>query len=118
MDRRTPMQRFQNQPSLRALGLAPGAWRRAWSGLLVLAVALASFMHVAHSHDADAPSTFKQHCTFCSTFDRGGGPPPATPALLPAEPVPSFTSPVPQAPVVSVEILSDAQPRAPPPLQA
>ena len=75
------MQGIHDQLSLRALGLVPGAYRRAWSGLLVLAIALASFMHLAHSHDADAPSISKHHCTYCSTFDRGGAPPPATPPL-------------------------------------
>ncbi len=112
------MQGIHNQSSLRTLGLVPGACRRVWSGLLVLAIALASFMHVAHSHDAGAPSTYKQHCTFCSTFDRGGGPPPASPAPLPAEPVPSFACAVPQAPVAHAEIHSDGQPRAPPFLPA
>lgn len=112
------MRRIQNQPSLRALGLVPGAYRRAWSGLLVLALALASFMHVAHSHDADAPSVYKHHCTYCSTFDRGGAPPPASLALLPAEPAPACTIAAPPAPVDRLEIRSDGQPRAPPSFQA
>ena len=112
------MQGIQNQPSLRALGLVPGACRRAWSGLLILAIALASFMHVAHSHDADAPSSYKQHCTFCSTFDRGSAPPPASPALLPTQPAPSVALPASPARVACVEFHSDSQPRAPPSLQA
>jgi hypothetical protein len=108
---------IQSQPS-QALGLLPGARRRAWSTLLVLALALASFMHVAHSHDADAPSTHKQHCTFCSSFDRGGAPPPATPAVLPFELVPVFVlTPLPSPPA-RVEQRAACRPRAPPLLQA
>jgi hypothetical protein len=112
------MQGIRSQPSLQALGLTPGLRRRVWSGLLVLALALASFMHVAHSHDADAPSLYKQHCTYCSTFDRGGAPPPATPSSLPAMPAPSCAIAAPSAPIAHVEIRSDAQPRAPPFFQA
>jgi len=112
------MQGIQIQPSLRALGLVPGAYRRAWSGLFVLALALASFMHVAHSHDVDAPSIYQQHCTYCSTFDRGGAPPPASLAALPTDPAPSLTIAAPPSPVALVEIDCDGQPRAPPSLQA
>jgi hypothetical protein len=112
------MQGIHNQPSLRALGLVPGVHRRVWSGLLVLAIALASFLHVAHSHDADAPSIYKQHCTYCSTFDRGGAPPPASLAALPAEPAAYFVVVSLHAPVVRVQLRSALQPRAPPFLQA
>jgi hypothetical protein len=112
------MQGIRNQPSLQALGLVPGMRRRVWSGLLVLAIALASFLHVAHSHEADAPSLNKQHCTYCSTFDRGGAPPPASIATLPAEPAPSFVFVAPQAPVTDLQLRSALQPRAPPSLQA
>ena len=112
------MQGIRSQPSLQALGLVPGLRRRVWSGLLVLAVALASFLHVAHSHDADAPSIYKQHCTYCGTFDRGGAPPPASFATLPSRPAPSFVVAVPQAPVTGVQLRSALQPRAPPLLQA
>jgi len=112
------MQGIQNRPSLQALGLVPGVRRRVCSGLLVLVLALASFLHVAHSHDADAPSAYKQHCTYCSTFDRGGAPPPASLATLPAEPAPSLIVAAPQAPVTPVELRSTGQPRAPPFLQA
>lgn len=112
------MQGIRNQPSLQALGLVPGVSRRVWSGLLVLAIALASFLHVAHSHEADAPSIYKQHCTYCSTFDRGGAPPPASIATLPAEPAPSFVVVAPLAPVSGVRLRSALQPRAPPSLQA
>ena len=112
------MQGIRNQPSLQALGLVPGVRRRVWSGLLVLAIALASFLHVAHSHEADAPSIYKQHCTYCSTFDRGGAPPPATPAALPAEPAPSFVAVTLHALVTRAPLRSALQPRAPPFLQA
>jgi hypothetical protein len=112
------MQGHRNQPSLQALGLVPGLRRRAWSGLLILAIALASFLHVAHSHEADAPSIYKQHCTYCSTFDRGGAPPPAAVATLPAGSAPSFIVVVPQAPITGVQLRSALQPRAPPSLQA
>lgn len=50
---------------------------------LALAVGLASFMHVAHSHDANGAdgSSVSQLCSFCSSFDRGTAPPPASSAL-------------------------------------
>ena len=112
------MQGFHNRPSLQALGLVPGVRRRVWCGLLVLALALASFLHVAHSHDADAPSVYKQHCTYCGTFDRGGAPPPASLATLPARPAPSFVVDVTQAPVTRPQHRSAVQPRAPPFIQA
>jgi hypothetical protein len=108
------MQGIRSQSSLQALGLAPGLRRRAWSGLLVMAIALASFLHVAHSHDADAPSVYKQHCSYCSTFDRGGAPPPASIVVLPAGPVPSFVVGALRAPVTRVQLRSALQPRAPP----
>ena len=112
------MQGIRSQPSLQALGLAPGLRRRAWSALLVLALALASFMHVAHSHDADAPSIYKQHCTYCGTFDRGGAPPPAALVALPAAPAPSFVVETGATPVVRLHLRSALQPRAPPSFQA
>lgn len=112
------MQGMRSQPSLQALGLVPGLRRRVWSGLIVLALALASFLHVAHSHEADAPSIYKQHCSYCSTFDRGGAPPPASIAVLPAEPAPSFVVVSAQAPATRVQPRSALQPRAPPFLQA
>ena len=112
------MQGIHSQPPLQALGLLPGARRRAWSVLVVLALALASFMHVAHSHDADAPSIYKHHCTFCSTIDRGGAPPPAPLVVLPVGPAPIFVvAPLP-APQARVELRSACRPRAPPFLQA
>jgi len=109
---------IQSQPSLQALGLVPGARRRAWSALLILALAFASFMHVAHSHEADAPSIYKQHCTYCSTFDRGSAPPPASLAALPAAPVPSFVVAAPPQPLIRAELRTACQPRAPPFFQA
>jgi hypothetical protein len=109
---------IQSQPTLQGLGLLPGARRRAWSMLLVLAIAVASFMHVAHSHAADAPSIYKQHCTFCSTFDRGGAPPPATEGVLPAQPAPVLVVAPLHAPCAPVEQRSTCRPRAPPFLQA
>jgi hypothetical protein len=112
------MQGIQSQPALQVLGLVPGARRRAWSILLVLAIAVASFMHVAHSHDADSPSIYKQHCTFCSTFDRGGAPPPATSVVLPAEPAPVLVIAPLHTPCTPVEQRSACRPRAPPFLQA
>ena len=112
------MQGFQIRPPLQVLGLVPGLGRRAWAGLLVLALALASFMHVAHSHEADAPSIYKQHCTYCGTFDRGSAPPPAVPAALPAEPAPSVSIVAPQAGFTPVRLRAASQPRAPPFLQA
>jgi peptidoglycan/LPS O-acetylase OafA/YrhL len=112
------MQGMRHQPSLQALGLVPGVRRRAWSVLLVLALALASFLHVAHSHEADAPSLYKQHCTYCGMFDRGGAPPPASLAVLPAEPAPTFVFVAPHAPVPGLPLRSALQPRAPPSPQA
>jgi hypothetical protein len=110
---------IRSQSSLQALGLLPGARRRSWSVLLVLALALASFMHVAHSHDADAPANYKQLCTFCSTFDRGGAPPPVTQVVLPVGPAPVFLVAPPPSPAAAQGALRPAcQPRAPPFLQA
>jgi hypothetical protein len=105
---------IRNQASLQALGFVPGVSRRVWSGLLVLVLALASFLHVAHSHDSDAPSIYQQHCSYCSTIDRGGAPPPASMAMLPAEPAPSFVVVPAQAPVTGEQLRSALQPRAPP----
>jgi hypothetical protein len=105
-------------PSLQALGLAPGARRRVWTGLLLVALALASFMHVAHSHDADTPSIHKHQCSFCSTFDRGSAPPPASIVASPTAPAPSCVASLQQVPVVRAGLHRAGQPRAPPALQA
>jgi hypothetical protein len=112
------MQGTGKPPSLQALGLAPGARRRAWAGLLALVLVLASFMHVAHSHDADAPSISKQHCSYCGAFDRGAAPPPAPFALLPTGPAPSLVAATPRGPGARVALRGVGQPRAPPVLQA
>jgi hypothetical protein len=93
------------------------ARRRAWAVLLTLALALAAFMHVAHTHDADAPATYK-FCTFCTTLDRGSAPPPVVAFAVPrmtaaAAPSPRFVA----APAVSPS-RTPHSPRAPPALQA
>ena len=56
---------------------------------LSLAVGLASFMHVAHSHDANAAdgTGVSKLCSFCASFDRGTAPPPVA-ALPPRIEVP------------------------------
>lgn len=95
----------QAGPRLRALAL-----------LLALAVALASFLHVAHSHDSDGPTT-RQLCSFCSTFERGTAPPPAAlPALR--DDAPALPLPVAARPVFAAPARQGGQPRAPPHLQA
>jgi len=111
------MQRTHIQVWLPTLGLAPGARRRAWAALLVLAVAFASFGHVAHSHPADAPATY-QPCSFCTTFDRGGAPPPAVQVALSVVPTAAPAVPPPAAPQAKADLHSDCRPRAPPFLQA
>jgi len=111
------MQGKQIQSWLPTLGLAPGARRRAWAVLLVLAVAFASFGHVAHSHEADAPATY-QPCSFCTTFDRGGAPPPAPQAALSDAPTPAPAVPPPAAPPARADLHVACRPRAPPFLQA
>jgi hypothetical protein len=82
---------------------------------LALAVGLASFMHVAHSHDtkgADGPGV-SQLCSFCASFDRGTAPPPVS--ALP----PRVEGPVAPEPHASTTPASPAaraafRPRAPP----
>lgn len=112
------MQAIRHQPSLQALGSGRDLRRRVWSGLLVLAIALASFLHVAHSHESGAPSIYKQHCTYCGTFERGAAPPPAALASLPAMQVPSCAVPAPREPAARTGIRSARQARAPPLPQA
>ena len=65
--------------------------RRAWAALLALALVLAAFMHVAHTHDADRPASYK-FCSFCTTLDRGSAPPPAVYLRVP--PAPASDAPV------------------------
>lgn len=93
------------------------ARRRAWALLLSFALALAAFMHVAHTHEADAPATYK-FCSFCTTLDRGSAPPPVV-----AMAVPHVTAaPAPRPRSVELAATSPVRtpysPRAPPPLQA
>ncbi len=47
---------------------------------LAIAVCLASFMHVAHSHDANGTdgAGVSKLCSFCASFERGTAPPPAS----------------------------------------
>jgi hypothetical protein len=82
---------------------------------LALAVGLASFMHVAHSHDENGKdgAGVSQLCAFCSSFDRGTAPPPA-----PAPPA-RIDGPVAPAPPVaaartSIAVRAAFRPRAPP----
>jgi len=113
------MQALSMPPTLFAqLGLARGARRRALVMLLALALVLAAFMHVAHTHDADRPASYK-FCSFCTTLDRGSAPPPVvavsvphvTPDLVPVRR--SIAAPA------GTVVRSPQQPRAPPPaLQA
>ena len=105
------------QTWLTGLGRPRSARRRAWAVLLSLALALAAFMHVAHTHDADTPAAYK-HCSFCTTLDRGSAPPPVVALAVPrmaaaAAPLPRFVA----APAVA-PVRTPHSPRAPPALQA
>jgi hypothetical protein len=83
---------------------------------LTLAVALASFMHLAHSHEAGGTGAATL-CEFCSSFDRGMAPPPASLAASPAARADSPPEPAASpAPVFSVTGSYEA--RAPPHAQA
>jgi hypothetical protein len=69
-----------------------GGWLRPLVMALALSVALASFLHSAHGHEADGPGVAKI-CTFCASFERGSAPPPAAalalrvaPHVLPEQP--------------------------------
>jgi hypothetical protein len=97
-------------------------WRLpGWSRLrllvaaLALAVGLASFMHVAHSHDANGAdgAGVSQLCSFCSSFDRGTAPPPDAPTTPrienPAAPERSAATAAAPSPVRTA-----FRPRAPP----
>jgi peptidoglycan/LPS O-acetylase OafA/YrhL len=112
--------RLDSPASLATFGLARSVRRRAWAVLLAVAVGLASFMHVAHSHDADGPTQLTQGiCTFCTVFDRGGGAPPPADAVLLAV-APTATAPTVddvEAPADST-VRSPCNPRAPPAIQA
>jgi hypothetical protein len=99
------------------LGLTPVARRlHLLVAALTLSVALASFMHLAHSHEAEGTGAATL-CEFCSSFDRGMAPPPASLATfstpradLPPEAV---ASPAPIFPVTG-----SYEARAPPHAQA
>jgi len=113
------MQALSSPPTLlTGFGLHRTARRRAWALLLALALVLAAFMHVAHTHDADTPASYK-FCSFCTTLDRGSAPPPVvavsvprvTPDIIPVRR--SIAAPA------GTTVRSPQQPRAPPPaLQA
>jgi hypothetical protein len=98
-------------------GCSRAVRRRAWAVLLALFVAVAAFMHVAHTHEADAPATYK-FCSFCTTLDRGAAPPPASAVAIP------FVAPAATAIVVEIAgplgtaTRTPRQSRAPPALQA
>jgi hypothetical protein len=84
--------------------------------MLVLAVALASFVHVAHSHDVQGTGTHKP-CPCWSGHDRAAPPPEASTQRLPCE--------RPAAPAVRVPATEFTDPaarpfqaRAPPQLRA
>jgi hypothetical protein len=97
-------------------GCVPGdEWLRSLAMVLALSVALASFLHSAHGHEADA-SGAAQICTFCASFERGSAPPPAA-ALVPgaAQPVPP--EPVPAAAPLQTPAPASFRSRAPPPFQ-
>jgi hypothetical protein len=99
------------------LGSMPGADRlRLLVAALALSVALASFMHVSHSHEADGTGAAKL-CQFCSSFDRGTAPPPAAPASLPvARPLPPLADAV--LPALRSSTADSYEARAPPHAQA
>lgn len=99
------------------LGFMPVARRlRVLVAALTLSVALASFMHVAHSHEAEGTGAAKP-CQFCSSFDRGTAPPPA--GLAPS-PTARVHSPPAEAasPAPILSITGSYEARAPPHAQA
>ena len=99
------------------LGSMPGADRlRLLVAALALSVALASFMHVSHSHEAEGTGAAKL-CQFCSSFDRGTAPPPAALATPPTvRPLPPLADAALPAPRRSTAGSYEA--RAPPHAQA
>ena len=102
---------------LKPFGLSRSVRRRAWAVLLSLFLALAAFMHVAHTHEADAPATHKV-CSFCTTLDRGGAPPPVVAAALPQQPPAAIAVVVEIAGPLGTATRTPRQSRAPPALQA
>ncbi len=82
---------------------------------LALAVGLASFMHVAHSHDGNGAdgAGVSQLCSFCSSFDRGTAPPPAS-ATPPRVEGPVAAEPRASTAPASSPVRAAFRPRAPP----
>jgi hypothetical protein len=78
----------------------------------------AAFMQVAHTHEGEAPATYKL-CSFCTTLDRGSAPPPVVDLGVPHQPT-SIAPILPALPHVGgTSVRTPRQPRAPPPaLQA
>jgi hypothetical protein len=113
------MQALSSPPTLlTGFGLHRTARRRAWAMLLALALVLAAFMHVAHTHDADTPASYK-FCSFCTTLDRGSAPPPVVAVSVPHVAPDSIPIRRSVAAPASTAVRSPQQPRAPPPtLQA
>lgn len=115
------MQAWLNSPtSLATFGLTRSVRRRAWALLLAVAVGLASFMHVAHSHDAQAPTKLTQTvCSFCTVFDRSGGaPPPAAVTFVTFAPFAVAATVIEVEAPAGAAARSPCNPRAPPALQA
>jgi len=99
------------------LGSMPVAHRlRLLVAVLALSVALASFMHVSHSHEAEGTGAAKL-CQFCASFDRGTAPPPAALVLLPAA-GPLLPPAEVAAPASSPSTAGSYEARAPPHAQA
>jgi hypothetical protein len=82
---------------------------------LALAVGLASFMHVAHSHDANGKHAagVSQLCSFCASFDRGTAPPPVS-ALPPPIEGPAAPQPLAFTALASSPVRTAFRSRAPP----
>jgi len=106
------------QTMLKPFGCSRTARRRAWVVVVLsLFLALAAFMHMAHTHEADAPATYKL-CTFCTTLDRGGAPPPVVAAAVPHHPPAAMAVVVEIAGPLGTGTRTPRQSRAPPALQA
>lgn len=109
--------RTYSQTMLTAFGWTRSARRGSWAMLLALALVLASFMQVVHTHDADAPASHKL-CSFCTTLDRGGAPPPVIPAATAATATFVVARVATIAAPTGTATRTPHQPRAPPALQA
>lgn len=106
------------QMMLKPFGCSRTARRRAWAVLLSLFLALAAFMHVAHTHEGDARTSYK-FCSFCTTLDRGGGAPPPVGATAIPHASPVATATVGEIPApAGTPSRTPLNPRAPPALQA